>query len=91
MDEIVARYDDALAVAPPELVSDLETLRDASLFLWPLLVASFGEATSLSEALEDFSAAVSTPQATETAQQGGLAAMRLNQFTIPECGFRLSN
>lgn len=91
MDEMVARYDDALAVALPGLVSDLETLRDASLFLWPLLADSFGEATSLSEALEDFSAAVSTPQATETAQQGGLAAMRLNQFTMPECGFRLSN
>ena len=91
IDEIVGRYGAALVVAPDDLLADLEALRDATIAIWPLMLQAIESAESFQEFGELFRESMADPDLQAVTLDGGTAALRLDQFTVPECGFKLSN
>lgn len=82
-------YDEAAAVAEPGLAADIEALRDGTLVIWPALRDAILEADSAEDI--DLTRVLSDPVITEAITSAAAAVLRLDEFTVPECGFRLSN
>ncbi len=82
-------YDQAAEVAEPELASDIEALRDGTLIIWPALRDAILQAESAADI--DLTEVLSEPELTAAITSAAAAVLRLDEFTVPECGFRLSN
>ena len=84
-------YDRALAVAPEELRAPIVTLQEGTAELWPLL----GDAILGAETVQDVSPRIQAIFDSEAAAQATIraatAALELDEYTVPNCGFRLSN
>lgn len=82
-------YGQAAEVAEPELASDIEALRDGTLIIWPALRDAILQAESAADI--DLTEVLSEPELTAAITSAAAAVLRLDEFTVPECGFRLSN
>jgi hypothetical protein len=91
MAALVGHYDDAAAIADPELATDIVALRDATTLLMPILSAALDDAETFDEFGAVFETALADPAIAETAMTGGLAALSIDEYSIPECGFKVSN
>lgn len=91
MEELVGHYDDAAALADPQLAEHIVAVRDATTLLMPILNDALDDAATFEEFGTAFEAALTAPEVAETAMAGGLAALSIDEFSIPECGFKVSN
>lgn len=88
--QVFDAYDRAIDVAPPELVNDLETLAAGTADLLPPLVDGLRAAEGFDDVQAAF-AALAEPPLADAAMEAARAAFELDEFTIPECGFQLSD
>ncbi|HAX82810.1 MAG TPA: hypothetical protein DCY40_09620 [Actinobacteria bacterium] len=91
IDELIGHYDAAAALAEPELAADIVAVRDGTLMLMPILTEAFEEADTFVELDTRFDTALTDPEVAEASMTAGLAALSIDEFTIPECGFKVSN
>ena len=88
-DDTIDAYRRAFQVAPPELRSDIATLEEVTPKLTRVVFDHVLDAERLDEL--DFATVLSNPTVVQWSLDGAAAALRLDDFTVPECGFRLSN
>ncbi len=88
--DVVTGYDEALAVAPDGLREDLSTLREGTVILWSSVIDLIITADSAEDFAASFEAALQDPEFLERTLATAAATLRLDEFTVPECGFRLS-
>jgi hypothetical protein len=89
--DVIAAYARAEQLADGDIADDLALLADGTEALTPPIVEAIRTAESFADLDEGLQSALEDPDLQESAQQAGLAALRLDEFTIPECGFQLSN
>jgi phage-related minor tail protein len=89
--ELIGHYDDAAALAEPELAADIVAVRDATTMLMPILSEAVEDADTFDEFDTRLDAALTDPAVAAAAMAGGLAALSIDEFSIPECGFQVSN
>ncbi|WP_394942879.1 hypothetical protein [uncultured Ilumatobacter sp.] len=88
--ETLAAYDRAAAVAPPGIDDEIRAVADGTARLSPALVEAF---TTI-QTVEDFaniSGIFAGPELQGAATDAGIASLRLDNFTNPNCGFQFSN
>ena len=88
--DVVAGYDAALDAAPDRLREDLSTLRDGTVVLWHSVIDLIVAADSVEDFAASFETALQDPEFLEQTLASAAATLRLDEFTVPECGFRLS-
>ena len=89
--EIRQSYDDAAAaVDDPAVAADIRILSDNTIELIDPLVTSFREATSFDDLDGRLTASLTDPEIAPAVEEAGQAALRLDEFTLGECGFQLS-
>ncbi len=89
--ELLDSYARAEAVADPDIATDIAVLAEGTAALTPAIAGAARSASSFAELDDAITAAFEDPDVQDSAQQAALAAIRLDQFTVPECGFQLSN
>ncbi len=90
IDEIVGLYDDAIAVAPSNLPADLTKLKEGVLAGWVMLADALNEAESVPGFYAQLNYYFDDPDYTDVAYEAAAAVFRVDEYTIPECGFQLS-
>jgi hypothetical protein len=88
--DVLAAYAAGADLAEPEIAADIRIVADGTAFLTPALVRVFADATSVDD-LGAIETALADPQLAEAATSAGMASLRLDDFTEPECGFQFSN
>jgi len=88
--DVLGAYRAAAELAEPEIAADIRLVADGTALLTPALVQVFADATTV-EDLGAIDTVLAEPEFAEAATSAGLASLRLNDFTQPECGFRFSN
>lgn len=91
IDELIGHYNAAAALAEPELAADIVAVRDGTTMLMPILSGAFAEADTFAELSTLFDTALTDPAVAEASMTAGLAALGIDEFSIPECGFKVSN
>jgi hypothetical protein len=89
--EVLDAYADAAAVAEDEtMTADIEAVSTATEEVTPVLADVFRNAESAEDLTELEQRLSSSEMATMTISAGE-ASLRLDEFTIPHCGFKFSN
>lgn len=88
--DLLATFDRAAAAAPEEVAVEIRSVADSTALLTPALAAGFREAAEAGE-IAGLQEVVATPELQEAGQRSGISALRLDNFTIPTCGFQFSN
>lgn len=88
--DVISGYDAALDVSPADLRDDLSTLREGTVVLWEVVIDLIVEADSADDFAASFEAELQDPGFLEQTLAAATATLRLDEFTVPECGFRLS-
>ena len=88
--ELLAAYDRAAAAAPADIAAEIRAVADGTARLTPPLAEAFRAADSI-EDLAELDGILGTPQLQEAATSAGIASLRLDNFTNPNCGFQFSN
>jgi hypothetical protein len=83
-------YEAAAVVATPEVAADLRTVGNASALMMPPMIQVLRDATALADLQRIEQAITATPELQQAAVDGGTASLRVDQFTIPTCGFKFS-
>lgn len=83
--DVAAAYDDAIALAPPDLAEDLRAIKRLSELMLEALNGT-EDGADPTAALEDL-----TERHRDEVAAGVLASMSANEFTEDECGFSLHN
>lgn len=89
--DVLDAYARAEEVADPEIASDIALVAEGTEALTPPFVEAVRSAESFDELDDEIEAALQDPDLQASAQEAGVAALRLDEFTVPECGFQLSN
>jgi len=89
---ILAAYEEAAVGAEnlADLAADIRQVADLTAVLNPLLIEAMSNVTSFSD-FSPMEALVSDPALMQQAISAGEAALRVDAFTIPTCGFKLSS
>ena len=90
LSDVLDAYESAARLAEPQIADDIRVVADGTAVLTPVLVAVFVDATSLDD-LAALDTAFEDPEIVDAATSAGLASLRLDDFTVPECGFQFSN
>jgi hypothetical protein len=89
--EVLDAYADAAAVAEDDtMVADIEAVSKATEEVTPVLAEVFRNADSV-EDLGELEQRLSSSEMATMTISAGEASLRLDEFTIPECGFKFSN
>jgi hypothetical protein len=89
--DVLDAYADASAVAEDDaMAADIDAVAGATEAVTPLLVQVFRSADSV-EDLTEIEQVLSSPENQSAAVSAGEASLRLDEFTVPECGFKFSN
>ena len=89
--EVLDAYADAAAVAEDEtMVADIEAVSKATEEVTPVLADVFRNADSV-EDLGELEQRLSSSEMATMTISAGEASLRLDEFTIPQCGFKFSN
>jgi hypothetical protein len=84
--ETLAAYDRAAAVAPLGIDAEIRAVADGTARLTPALVEAFTKIQT-SDDLSNIQGIFAEPEL----QDAGIASLRLDNFTNPNCGFQFSN
>lgn len=87
---LLGAYEAAALVAPTDVAADLRALAGGTAVLTPALAEFMRNAATIQE-LAGIEQLFERPDLADAAYAAGTAALRLNGFTIPSCGFQLSN
>jgi hypothetical protein len=90
LDEIVAAYDTVIASGPDDLVADITVVRDGTLVLWDAVFGAIDDSSTAEQFARILTARLETPEIGGAALSAAGATLRLDTFTINECGFQLS-
>ncbi|MGK0275807.1 MAG: hypothetical protein ACI9N0_002194 [Ilumatobacter sp.] len=88
--ETLAAYDRAAAVAPPGIDDEIRAVADGTARLTPGLVEAFTKIQSADD-LANIQGIFAEPELQDAATDAGIASLRLDNFTNPNCGFQFSN
>jgi hypothetical protein len=89
--EVLDAYADAAAVAEDDtMVADIEAVSTATAEVTPVLAEVFRNAESV-EDLDELEQRLSSSEMATMTISAGEASLRLDEFTIPQCGFKFSN
>jgi hypothetical protein len=88
--DLLAAYERAAAVAPPDIATEIRAVADGTAVLTPELVEAYSGIESADD-LADLEAIFSTTEMQEAATSAGISSLRLDNFTNPNCGFQFSN
>jgi hypothetical protein len=89
--EVLDAYADAAAVAVDEtMAADIDAVSKATEEVTPVLAEVFRNAES-AEDLTELEQRLSTSDMASMTISAGEASLRLDEFTIPQCGFKFSN
>lgn len=88
--ETLAAYDRAAAVAPRGIDAEIRAVADGTARLTPALVEAFTKIQT-AEDLSNIQGIFAEPELQDAASDAGIASLRLNNFTNPNCGFQFSN
>jgi hypothetical protein len=87
--EVVDAYSDAAAVADETLAKDIEAVSKATVEITPLMADVFRNADSVDD-LAQLEQSLGSEEMRAVTLSGGEAALRIDEVTIPECGFKFS-
>lgn len=88
--DLLAAYERAAAVAPPDIAVEIRAVADGTAVLTPPLVEAYG-GIEKAEDLADLESVFNTAEMRDAATSAGIASLRLDNFTNPNCGFQFSN
>ena len=88
--ETLAAYDRAAAVAPPGIDDEIRAVADGTARLTPALVEAFTKIRNADD-LANIQGIFAEPELQDAATDSGIASLRLDNFTLPNCGFQFSN
>jgi hypothetical protein len=88
--ETLAAYDRAAAVAPPGIDEEIRAVADGTVRLTPALVEAFTKIQTADD-LANIQGIFAEPELQDAATDAGIASLRLDNFTNPNCGFQFSN
>jgi sirohydrochlorin ferrochelatase len=88
--ETLAAYDRAAAVAPLGIDDEIRALADGTARLTPALVEAFTKIKTADD-LANIQGIFAQPELQDAATDAGIASLRLDNFTNPNCGFQFSN
>lgn len=91
VEELLAKYDAAAALADGDLRENIETVRETTAVIWPIFADSIDGARTFEEASDALTEGISDPEITAIAIAGGTAALAIDEFSVPNCGFKVSN
>jgi hypothetical protein len=87
---LLSAYESAAQLAPADVAADLRAVADGTALLTPPMVDVMRNARTV----EDFAGmeqVLEAPELAQAAVAAGTASLRLDEFTIPTCGFKFSN
>ncbi len=87
---LLAAYDRAADAAPADIATDIRAVADGTALLTPPLAEAFRNARSVDD-LAELDDVFGAPDMQQAATDAGLASLRLDDFTNPNCGFQFSN
>ncbi|WP_395160052.1 hypothetical protein [Ilumatobacter sp.] len=88
--ETLAAYDRAAAVAPRGIDAEIRAVADGTARLTPALVEAFTNIRTADD-LSNIEGIFAQPELQDAASDAGIASLRLDNFTGPNCGFQFSN
>lgn len=88
--ETLAAFDRAAAVAPQGMDDEIRAVADGTARLTPALVDAFTQIQS-AEDLANIQGIFAEPALQDAATDAGIASLRLDSFTNPNCGFQFSD
>lgn len=88
--DVAAAYEVAIEAASGDRRADLVLLADTTVELLDPMVQVMRDATTVGD-LAEIDVIFEDPEVVEAAVAGGRAALRIDEFAIPTCGFRFSN
>jgi sirohydrochlorin ferrochelatase len=88
--ETLAAYDRAAAVAPLGIDDEIRAVADGTARLTPALVEAFTKIQTADD-LANIQGIFAEPELQDAATDSGIASLRLDNFTTPNCGFQFSN
>lgn len=91
LEQVLDAYDRAVALATPDVADDLERVAATAAAITPRIADAYRGVESLDQLAPRIEQALADPDLLEETQEGAVASVRLNEFTIPTCGFQLSN
>jgi hypothetical protein len=87
--QVVDAYADAAAVADETLAKDIDAVSKATVEITPLMAEVFRNADSVDD-LAELEQQLGSDELRVVAVSGGEAALRIDEVTIPQCGFKFS-
>tara|TARA_B110000483_G_scaffold243304_1_gene332375 strand:- start:62 stop:658 length:597 start_codon:yes stop_codon:yes gene_type:complete len=88
--ETLAAYDRAAAVAPSGIDAEIRAVADGTARLTPALVEAFTKIQTADD-LANIQGIFAKPELQDAARDAGIASLRIDNFTNPNCGFQFSN
>ena len=88
--ETLAAYDRAAAVAPLGIDDEIRAVADGTARLTPALAEAFTKIQTADD-LANIQGIFAEPELQDAATDAGIASLRLDNFTNPNCGFQFSN
>lgn len=88
--ETLAAYDRAAAAAPPGIDDEIRAVADGTARLTPALVEAFTKIQSADD-FANIQGIFAESELQNAATDAGIASLRLDNFTNPNCGFQFSN
>lgn len=88
--DLLAAYERAAAVAPPDIATEIRAVADGTAVITPRLVDAYRGVGS-AEDLAELEGLFTTTEMQEAATSAGISSLRLDNFTNPNCGFQFSN
>lgn len=88
--ETLAAYDRAAAVAPSGIDAEIRAVADGTARLTPALVEAFTKIQTADD-LANIQGIFANPELQDAARDAGIASLRIDNFTNPNCGFQFSN
>lgn len=88
--ETLAAYDRAAAAAPPGIDDEIRAVADGTARLTPALVEAFTKIQSADD-FANVRGIFAESELQNAATDAGIASLRLDNFTNPNCGFQFSN